>query len=438
MASTPLVFISYSHRDRRWLDRLLVHLRPLERAGAIRAWADTTRAAGSDWRAEIAAAISAARVAVLLVSADFIASDFVTKGELPPLLDAVRGRGAVVIPVIVSPSRFEQIPELASLQSSNAPSRPLSALRKHEQERRLVELSIQIEGALVKAGGPSSHDVGAAIPGPPRLPVTPFPGVSHTTRSAAAGRRQVTRDPARADVSLFAERGTQWAVIIGATPRSLVGNSYPVEWFDASDVLDWFWSAELGGSLERVYFLAADHATSAEVSWALDDLAARVDPADSVLFYFAGHATQFSSPGELLLSDAFEGQEWGRVGPETPGVLRASDLIAWCNRLPAEKVVCLLDSGGPACHDAGDALGPGRYLLSSLNSRTGPRNGLLTWYMRKAVQRWGKGLSVAQLFALLRDAEALLGDEFYVYLRGADAAGTSPRSTARITRRSRA
>jgi hypothetical protein len=50
--------------------------------------------------------------------------------------------------------------------------------------------------------------------------------------------------------------------------------------------------------------------------------------------------------------------------------------------------------------------------------------------MRKAVQRWGKGLSVAQLFALLRDAEALLGDELYVYLRGADAAGSSPREAA--------
>jgi hypothetical protein len=57
MASTPLVFISYSHRDRRWLDRLLVHLRPLERAGAIRAWADTALAAGSDWRGAVGAGV---------------------------------------------------------------------------------------------------------------------------------------------------------------------------------------------------------------------------------------------------------------------------------------------------------------------------------------------------------------------------------------------
>jgi hypothetical protein len=246
--------------------------------------------------------------------------------------------------------------------------------------------------------------------------VSPFPGVAHTTRSSAAGRDHATSARIGDGVSLFAERGRQWAVIVGAAPRFL-RSGYPVEWFDASDVLDWFWSAELGGSLDRVYFLAGEDSTAASVAAALGDLAARVAPDDGVLFYFAGHATEFSKPGELLLADA--SLDGGGLAP--PGALPAADLVGWCNRVVAEKVVCLLDSGGPACHDAGAALGPGRYLLSALNGRVGARNGFLTWYMRKAVQRWGRELSVAQLFALLLDADAVRSDRFLVYLKGRDA-----------------
>lgn len=57
------IFISYSHSDKRWLDRLLVHLRPMEREGVIDLWADTRIGAGDDWRHEIEAALAAADIA---------------------------------------------------------------------------------------------------------------------------------------------------------------------------------------------------------------------------------------------------------------------------------------------------------------------------------------------------------------------------------------
>jgi predicted nucleotide-binding protein len=73
------VFISYSHTDIEWLKRLQIHLKPLEREGAIELWSDEKIQPGSKWREEIRDAIKKARVAVLLVSVDFIASEYIYK-----------------------------------------------------------------------------------------------------------------------------------------------------------------------------------------------------------------------------------------------------------------------------------------------------------------------------------------------------------------------
>src|SRR5687768_8381927 len=75
--SRTRVFVSYSHKDGKWLERLQVHLKPLIREGAITLWEDSQIAAGEDWRAVIRAELSSARVAILLISADFLASDFI-------------------------------------------------------------------------------------------------------------------------------------------------------------------------------------------------------------------------------------------------------------------------------------------------------------------------------------------------------------------------
>jgi hypothetical protein len=147
-ARPPSVFVSYSHRDRDWLDRLRVHLKPLERNGSIGVWDDTRLAAGQAWHDEIRQALAAAAVAVLLVSADFLASDFIADEELPPLLAAAERRGVPILPLYLSPCRIAAVPALARLQSVNPLDRPLIALSRPEQEAVFVRLAEAVEAAL--------------------------------------------------------------------------------------------------------------------------------------------------------------------------------------------------------------------------------------------------------------------------------------------------
>lgn len=151
MAAAPertKVFISYSHKDRKWLERLQVHLKPLEREGIVDRWDDTRIKGGQKWREEIERALASAKVAVLLISADFLASDFIVENELPPLLEAAVRDGLVVLPVILSPSRFSHKEALSQFQTMNAPSRPLLDLSPADQEKIWVNLTERIERVL--------------------------------------------------------------------------------------------------------------------------------------------------------------------------------------------------------------------------------------------------------------------------------------------------
>jgi len=80
------LFISYSHKDDVWLDRLLTILNPLTRNQTVSAWWDGQIKPSTKWRAEIDNGLSKAKVAILLVSPDFLASDFIQNEELPYLL----------------------------------------------------------------------------------------------------------------------------------------------------------------------------------------------------------------------------------------------------------------------------------------------------------------------------------------------------------------
>lgn len=141
------VFICYSHRDKKHLDRLLVHLAPLQRTGALDVWADTRILAGQEWRKEICQALASARVAIALVSANFRASNFIAQNELPPLLAAAKSDGVLIIPVVVGACDFDSS-ELANIQAVNEPSKPLDGMTVPQRDVVWVSVVKRVNQAL--------------------------------------------------------------------------------------------------------------------------------------------------------------------------------------------------------------------------------------------------------------------------------------------------
>jgi hypothetical protein len=143
------VFISYSHEDEEYLDRLMVHLRPLEKGGLIDMWADTKLKAGDRWKQEIQKALHRARVAILLISADFLASDFIIDNELPPILRNAESEGTHIIPIILKPCRFTRDENLSEFHAINDPKRPLSMRTASEREVIFDKVSETVESFLI-------------------------------------------------------------------------------------------------------------------------------------------------------------------------------------------------------------------------------------------------------------------------------------------------
>lgn len=132
--TTETVFISYAHADRDYMDRLHVHLAPLRREGLIDLWNDRRIQAGDRWREEIRTALERARIAILLLSADFLASSFIVENELPPLLHQAEVGGTKIISVILSPCRYLRDRRLSAFQAAHDAGQPLAAMTEAEQE----------------------------------------------------------------------------------------------------------------------------------------------------------------------------------------------------------------------------------------------------------------------------------------------------------------
>lgn len=150
--SQQSAFISYSHVDSEFLDRLLVHLRPLQMSGALEIWVDTQLRAGDKWKEEIDAALAKASIAVLLISADFLASDFIVRNELPPLLKRAESQGTRIVPVILKPCRFARDPHLSSFHAINDPRRPVAGLPEVESEAVFDSVAEAVERLLGRNG----------------------------------------------------------------------------------------------------------------------------------------------------------------------------------------------------------------------------------------------------------------------------------------------
>ena len=144
------LFISYSHLDRSWLERLRKNLKRLETRYGLQRWDDSRLQAGDLWRGEIEQALARAKVALLLVSPDFLASDFIDGDELPPLFKAAEREGLKILWVLLKPAYWESHEDIAMYQRVIPRSKAVSLLSDAEQDEAMVQIAKEIQAAFTQ------------------------------------------------------------------------------------------------------------------------------------------------------------------------------------------------------------------------------------------------------------------------------------------------
>jgi hypothetical protein len=142
------VFVCYSHEDQKWfLKDLLKHLKPFMQKYQVEIWYDQNIQPGEEWHQEIMRAIQTASVAVLIVSANFFASDFIEQHELPLLLTAAEQKKVRIVPVLLSACDYKDSC-LEKFQLVNDPLQPLNCLPEGEQDKVWLKVAISVKEAL--------------------------------------------------------------------------------------------------------------------------------------------------------------------------------------------------------------------------------------------------------------------------------------------------
>ncbi|CCH98379.1 MULTISPECIES: AAA-like domain-containing protein [Microcystis] len=126
LSSTPLdVFISYSHRDEKLRETLGLHLASLQRQGVIKSWHDRKISAGTEWRQAIDENLNSAEIILLLISENFIASDYCYDLEMERAIARHDAGEARVIPIILKPVDWSGAP-FGKLQALPKNAKPVT------------------------------------------------------------------------------------------------------------------------------------------------------------------------------------------------------------------------------------------------------------------------------------------------------------------------
>jgi formylglycine-generating enzyme required for sulfatase activity len=146
-ASPITLFYSYAHADEDLRRELEKHLAVLRRGGLIAEWHDRMIDAGDDWKSEIDRNLTTADIVLLLVSADFIASDYCWGEEMTKALERHERGEAQVVPVILRYCRWQSTP-LARLQAVPKDAKPIAAWP--DRDEALYDVVAAIERSVEK------------------------------------------------------------------------------------------------------------------------------------------------------------------------------------------------------------------------------------------------------------------------------------------------
>ena len=123
--TTVSIFLSYSHKDESIKNLLDIHLSPLKRNNLVSVWNDRSIKPGQYWDKVIKYELENADIILLLVSADFINSDYIWNVEITRSIQRHNNGDAVVIPIYCRPCDYQNMP-FASIQGLPKDSIPIT------------------------------------------------------------------------------------------------------------------------------------------------------------------------------------------------------------------------------------------------------------------------------------------------------------------------
>lgn len=146
------LFISYSHKDEALRAELDKHLTLLGRRGVIKAWHDRNIDAGDEWANEIDENLNQAKVILLLISADFLASTYCYEIEMTRALERHWAGDAIVIPIILRDVDWQDAP-FGKLQALPTGGKPVEDWPSHD--KAFADIAREIRKRVEKLTGKS-------------------------------------------------------------------------------------------------------------------------------------------------------------------------------------------------------------------------------------------------------------------------------------------
>ncbi len=176
------IFCCYAHEDEPLLKKLKTHLFPLQRAGLVDVWYDRDISAGTDWEQEIKERLNTAHIILLLVSPDFMASDYCYSIEMQRAIERHEQGEAQVIPIILRPVYWQDV--LGKLQALPTDALPVMSSGWQYQDEAFFNVTEGIRKVAVKVMSsltPSSQLL-SIEPSKPELTETPANVLQQQTR----------------------------------------------------------------------------------------------------------------------------------------------------------------------------------------------------------------------------------------------------------------
>jgi hypothetical protein len=136
------LFYSYSHCDEKYREQLEKHLSILSRNGLISEWHDRRIAAGTDWQEQIDLNLEDADIILLLVSSDFLASDYCYETETIRAIQKHEDGESIVIPIILRPCMWQDS-KLAKLQALPRDNKAISLWSDKDEAWLHVSMDIR-------------------------------------------------------------------------------------------------------------------------------------------------------------------------------------------------------------------------------------------------------------------------------------------------------